>query len=101
MSDSTVVATLDSEKALETVKQIDSYVSAVADRATLFQTQVAGVFDKTNMPVVNQIYKSTQVLSENMAKVKDAASNILAIMTKYAEEVDAISNDSEGFESLG
>lgn len=101
MSDSRAVATLDSEKALETVKQIDSYVSAVADRASLFQTQVAGVFDKTNMPVVNQIYKSTQVLSENMAKVKDAASNILAIMTKYAEEVDAISTDSEGFKSLG
>lgn len=101
MSESRSVATLDSEKALDTVKQIDSYVTAVADRATLFQTQVAGVFDKTNMPVVDQIYKSTQVLTENMAKVKDAASNILAIMTKYAEEVDAIANDSDGFQSLG
>lgn len=101
MSDSSALATLDSEKALETVKQIDSYVAAVADRATLFQTQVAGVFDRTNMPVVNQIYKSTQVLSENMAKVKEAASNILAIMTKYTEEVDAISNDTDGFQSLG
>lgn len=101
MSDSHNVATLDSEKALDIVKQIDGYVAAVADRATTFQSQVSGVYEKTNMPVVSQIMKSTQTLSDNMKKAKEAASDILTIMTKYAEEVDSIANDTEGFTPLG
>lgn len=91
------VATIDTEVALNTVKQVESAVAAIAQRASVFQGQVHDVYQRTNMPVVNQIYDSTLKLEESMKLVRNATAEVLTIMTKYAEEVDKIANDSEGF----
>lgn len=94
------VATVDTEAALSAVKQVESAVAAIAQRASVFQGQVFDVYKDTNMPVVNQIYDSTLKLEESMKLVRNATTEVLAIMTKYANAVDEIANDSDGFEGL-
>lgn len=95
-----VKATVNTDDALEAVKQVQAYVNDIAESASKFQNEVMSVYEATNMPIVNQIHQTALKLSDNMKVTKESMETVLTIMEKYKEEVDEISEGSDGFEGL-
>jgi ABC-type transporter Mla subunit MlaD len=95
-----VKATVNTDDALEAVKQVQAYVNDIAESASKFQSEVMSVYEATNMPIVNQIHQTALKLSDNMKVTKESMETVLTIMEKYKEEVDEISEGSDGFEGL-
>ena len=93
-------ATVNTSDALEAVKNIEGYVNNIAERAVKFQDKVLAVYERTNMPIVNQIHQTALKLTENMKVTRECMEKVLDIMYKYKEEVDDIAEGSEGFEGL-
>lgn len=93
-------ATINTEQALDCVKQVNEYVKQASDRTKLFKDKVDGVFARTNMPFVSQLLDLTTDLATSMTNVKDAANEILSVMEKYTEEVNDIAESMDGLPTM-
>lgn len=94
------VATLNPEEALNLMKQVDSDVQDIVQRAASFEQCVVEVHKQTNMPVVNQIFDTASKLTESLKKVQSSTADALNVMNKYAADVDEIANDDTGLSRI-